>query len=322
VPDPAPLHSPDTRSYHFYANQLTGTVHDMAVRFLLESVDDPTLPSRVEDRLRLSPIDPRDVNAATKVFENPAVPAGIARWLLERDDQDANFVAFHMMNTPEAVMRDILLGVPYGAGTGPIPVSRRFSGPPDSLDLHYRSFRMGHPSAVDDEGDTATRGLTDALYVYGAERRMKQVRHVAASIGARDWAAIGAADRTTPLPGYARWALCVHPACPPELRVQFGGTQPRHGKRMRNAGILFGGPSEYLRTGRNPTIVLTVLGFGGWLFPEQTAAARGELRPLVERELGGNLEAWAVLSRLLPQFSGSVPELIATSGAIAAGAGG
>jgi hypothetical protein len=324
IPDPAP-HNAGLGHYYSPAGRgrinLDQIAYGAAVRFLLGTVGDPALTARIDDRLQLPPAVPHDTHAVTKIFGNPAVPTGVARWLLESGDETAYLVAFRMTRLPEAVLRDITLGVPYPDGGGSIRPAR-LSLTPSGEDPHYRSFRIGRADSVDDEGDATARGLVHALYTYGAQRRMKQVRHVVAAIGARDWAVIGAADRATPLPGYARWALCVHPVCPVELRVQFGGTLPRFAKRMRNAGVLLGGPGEYLRTGRNPEIVLAVFGLGGALFPEQCAAARAELRPLVERELGGNLEAWAVLDRLLPQFTGSVPELIGTSGAIAAATGG
>lgn len=334
IPDPAQLHSdsslssysplmysPDNRSRRYRGDPARDqAIAGEAVRFLLREIGDPDLEARVADRLRLPPTDADDLRPVITVFRSSTVPAGVLRWLVERDDQDANAIAYYMPATPEAVKRDILLGVPYGAATGYIPVSRQLKGA-DQAGLHYRSFQLGRPRAIEDHGDTDTRGLIDALYIYGAERRMKQIRHVAAATGARDWARIAAADQATPLPGYARWALCVHPACPPELRVQFGGTHPRYARRMRRAGIPLGGSGELVRTMRIPELVLAVLGSGRRLFPERVGAARDAVRPLVRRDLGGNLEAWSVLNRLMPQFSGTVPELIATSGAVAGGAG-
>lgn len=324
IPDPAP-HNAGGQHYYPPAdpgrNKLDRLAHGVAMRFLLETVGDPALAARIGDRLRLPPAEPYDTYAVTRIFGHPSVPTGVARWLLESGDETAYLVAFRMTRLPEAVLRDITLGVPYGDGSGSVRLSR-LSLTTVGDDPHYRSFQTERAGSVDDEGDATARGLVEALYTYGAQRRMKQVRHVVAAIGARDWAAIGAADRATPLPGYARWALCAHPVCPPELRAQLGGTLPRYARRMQNAGVLLGGPREYLRTSRNPAIALTVFGFGGTLFPKRCAEARAELRPLLERDLGGNLEAWAVLNRLLPRFPGSVPELIGTSGASAAAAGG
>ncbi|MFF4695951.1 hypothetical protein [Streptomyces chattanoogensis] len=45
--------------------------------------------------------------------------------------------------------------------------------------------------------------------------------------------------------------------------------------------------------------------------------ARAEARKLAREHLGTNVEAWAVALRLLPEFHGTVPELMATSGAVA-----
>lgn len=56
---------------------------------------------------------------------------------------------------------------------------------------------------------------------------------------------------------------------------------------------------------------------GHWAFPARLAEARAALQPLVRVELGGNIEAWAVLTQLLPTFTGTVPELVTTARAIA-----
>ncbi|MEV0373978.1 hypothetical protein AB0I10_29940 [Streptomyces sp. NPDC050636] len=45
--------------------------------------------------------------------------------------------------------------------------------------------------------------------------------------------------------------------------------------------------------------------------------AHAEVRKLAREHLGSNVEAWAVALRLLPEFHGTVPELIATAGAVA-----
>ncbi|MFF4950238.1 hypothetical protein [Streptomyces chattanoogensis] len=45
--------------------------------------------------------------------------------------------------------------------------------------------------------------------------------------------------------------------------------------------------------------------------------ALAEARKLAREHLGSNVEAWAVALRLLPEFHGTVPELIATAGAVA-----
>jgi hypothetical protein len=130
----------------------------------------------------------------------------------------------------------------------------------------------------------------------------------------RDWAEVAAADRSEPLPGYARWALAARIDCPPELRAQFG-SHPKFTRRLRTAGIVE--LRDYVESGRPPEDVLAVLHFGAALFPHRVAEAAALLRPLVRADLGTNLDAWAVLARLVPTFAGTVPELVRTSGAIA-----
>ncbi|SDM30827.1 hypothetical protein [Allokutzneria albata] len=200
--------------------------------------------------------------------------------MLQQDDPAINEIVFRHRPLDEAVRRDIARGRPFGGATGPLPFSRRY-------DI---ALAPEPPSQVVD-------GL----------RRVKTKRQA-------DRAA-SAADRTEALPGYARRALPVRIDCPAEVRAQFG-SHPKFANRLREAGIV-DSPREYIEEWKPAESVLSVLELGPRLFPGREAEALDVLGPLVRRELGGNVEAWAVLEQLLPTFTGTVPELVVTCGAIA-----
>jgi hypothetical protein len=133
------------------------------------------------------------------------------------------------------------------------------------------------------------------------------------AVSKRDWATVAEADRSEPLPGFARWALAERIDCPPEVRARFGSHR-KFTNRLRAGGIVE--PREYVELGRPPEGVLAVLYFGTKLFPHRAGEAAALLAPLVRAELGANLDAWAALADLVPEFAGTVPELVTTSGAV------
>ncbi|MBR7834116.1 hypothetical protein KDL01_12625 [Actinospica durhamensis] len=269
-----------------------------------------------------------DREAARRVFAAPDTPRSILRWLLELDDPDANYLVYQA-DVPDAVRRDILLGVPYGPGAAEpgfrVPVSSDLHPERDLKDYHYRSFRrrarLPYHEGYDDAADVEQRGIISTLYEAGKARQLKKCKRAAAALSGPEWSVVAAADRAEPMPGYARWALCVQVGCPEELRRQLGGYDPHFTARMSMAGFLLDGSAAYACAARPPGRVLAVLECVARAAPQRAADAAAALRPLVEQELGDNLEAWAVLARLLPGFAGSLPELIVTSGAIAAGSG-
>lgn len=311
-----------------------------AVRFLLGMVDPDVVP-QICARLRLPPTVVDDAAAtasatigttahdarfrARRLFEDRQVPVSVLTWALEADQRETNCAIYLTSRLPEGVRRDILLGVPYGFASGEpvsegtVAVSPQLPKDPDTVDVRYRDMTES-PAAVGGSREGDERGIIAALRHYGAARNMARVRTVTDAIGRRDWAAIGAADLAEPLPGYARWALSTHVACPALLRRQFGGDQPHFAKRMRRAGIV-GDSGVYAASWAPARLVLSVLDIGTWAFPARLEDARELLRPLVRDELGRNVEAWAVLAQLLPGFAGTLPELVSTSGAIALGAG-
>lgn len=269
-----------------------------------------------------------DRAAASRVFAAPDTPRSVLRWLLELDDPDANYLVYQA-DVPDAVRRDILLGVPYGPRASEpgfrVAVSPDLRPEMHLQHYHYRSFRrraaLPRHEGYDDAADVEQRGVISTLYEAGKARQLRKCKRAAAALSSPEWEVVARADRTETLPGYARWALCVQVACPEELRRQFGGYDPYFTRRMAQAGFLLDGTSAYAWAARPPGRVLAVLECVASAAPERAADAAEALRPLVRNELGGNLEAWAVLAQLLPNFAGSLPELIVTSGAIAAGAG-
>lgn len=77
-------------------------------------------------------------------------------------------------------------------------------------------------------------------------------------------------------------------------------------------------PAEFLDQGRSARRILFTVNAG----PGRFAPVRRLLRALVERYLADDADAWAVTARLLPDFPGSVTELLATARAAAAPAAG
>ncbi|MFD3455259.1 hypothetical protein ACFWVC_24180 [Streptomyces sp. NPDC058691] len=268
--------------------------------FLLALVD-PDEAARVRRRTGL-----RKESAAT-VTEPPRgpawglglhhLPASVVWWMLQQDDPRVNALVYRHCDIDNRVRHDILSGVPHGPGR-----TRR-------VQVHKELARYPAPEVPRAAGPAE---LTSALREVGS---MAQGRAAALMVGREDWAVVAEADRKQPLPGYARWALSVRPDCPPELRTQFG-THRKFTHRLEDAGIV-DGPAVYATTTRPARETLSVLAMGRWAFPDRLAEAGAALEPLVRTELGGNTEAWAVLTQLLPTFTGTLPELVTTARAIA-----
>ncbi|MFI8182594.1 hypothetical protein ACIF70_19060 [Actinacidiphila glaucinigra] len=272
--------------------------------FLLGLVD-PESAARARSRTGVPEVDPA---AAAKPPEHVpwgpwwhGLPVSVLWWMLQEDDPRVNTLVYHHWRADDRMRYDIINGVPYGPDR-----SRRLKVPADLS--HYPAPELALPSGPE--------ALTAVLR---AVTGMSQGRAAALLVGREDWAAVAGADREQPLPGYARWALAIRPDCPPALRTQFG-THRKFTNRLRDAGVV-DGPAVYATGTRPARDVLRVLAMGHWAFPLRLAEAAEALRPLVRAELGGNTEAWAVLTQLLPTFTGTLPELATTAGAIAGSAG-
>ncbi|MGW1721614.1 hypothetical protein ACWCQK_01605 [Streptomyces sp. NPDC002306] len=270
-----------------------------AVGFLLDLAGQETA-GRVRRRIRQAPPE-RSAAARRRLMSSWAqqqVPSSLLLWILEEDDPELNAVVWRHIGTDEALRRAIVRGVPFGPG---------------------RTERVRvHPTLADQAPavpESFTRhGLVGALRTAGS---MGEGRAAASMVVERaDWRTVAEADHERPLPGYARWALSVRPDCPPALRAQFGAHR-KFSHRVRQAGVLEGGPAEYA-TSHGPAVeVLRVLSLGHLMFPARVRAAENALRPLVRDHLGDREEAWAVLAQLIETFHGTAPELVVTAGAVA-----
>ncbi|MFJ3923292.1 hypothetical protein [Streptomyces sp. NPDC090022] len=235
--------------------------------------------------------------AAGRQIGHVGVPASAYLWMLETDDPEINALVYRTDRAGRAVQRDIRRGLPFAPGArGQLPVS------PDVL--------LGdEPEGLRDFGPD---GVVPALR---RATTMRRGRAAADAVQRADWERVVAADAEQALPGYARWALALRIDCPDELRERFSG-HPGFAHKMRWGGIV-DGPATYALTARPARDVLALLETGRWAFPARLPQAQEVLRPLVHGSLGTGTEAWAVLAQLLPTFTGTVPELIVTAGAIA-----
>ena len=232
-------------------------------------------------------------------------PPSTLLWLLECDDPVLNTALFHVRTLGDAIRRDILAGVPFdSARTEPVPVTD---------ELRAVEHGRGRDQLFDLPPQTAAE-LIPKLRAAGAARRPKTCRSLARAVPRAEWGLVAEADAREPLPGYARWALACHVNCPQPLRARFGD-HPKFAHRLRQAGILVD-VEDYL-TGQSAARALVSL--GALLRSDSTRGrrVREELTLLVREQLGGHVEAWAVLAQLQPTFSGTLPELIVTASAIA-----
>jgi hypothetical protein len=266
------------------------------VHFLLSLIE-PRDAAAVRQRLGIGTPEPLTDERAARVLNQFGAPRSVLLWMLERDDPGTNRLVFHHNLVGDAVKRDILRGIPFGAAAGPLPVQ---------VDCGLRFCSHAAP-AIPVGPHGVIGGLREA-------RTMGAGRVAARAVSRPDWAAVAEADRVEPLPGFARWALAERIDCPPRLRAQFG-SHAKFTNRLRTAGIVE--PRDYAERGRPPRNVLAVLHFGTQLFPHRVGEAAASLAPPVRAGLGANLDAWAVLAQLLPAFAGTVPELVATCAAIA-----
>jgi len=281
-----------------------------AVGYLLRLVDEATA-GRVRARLALGAEgagsrragDDWDPQVRRQLR---AAPASVRFWLLQADDPAVNRLLFDLELLPPGLNHDVVGGVAFAPGS------------PD----RGRSGVLRHdlPAFGPDDPrrgrETDLPGILAALYAAeAAGKPLRPSRRAAAEVRSAYWPEILAAHRAEPLPGYARWALAERIDCPAELRASFG-THPKFANRLRSAGII----EELgdLVTAVEPArAAMPLLSLVSRIKPGAVAAGVEVLRPLVDAELGRNVEAWAVLAQLLPEFVGSVAELLPLAGAVA-----
>lgn len=266
------------------------------VHFLL-SLLDRSDAAAVRRRLGIGEREPLTDGGAAWELDRLDAPRSVQLWMIERDDPVTNRLVFHQSHVGDALKRDILRGLPFGAAAGPLPVQ---------VDCGRSYCSHAEPDIP-----VSRRGLVGGLR---EARTMGSARTAVRAVSKPDWAMVAEADRVEPLPGFTRWALAVRVDCPAEVRTQFG-SHPKFTNRLRTAGIV--GLRDYVELTRPPRDVLAVLHFGTRLFPHRVDEAAAVLAPLVRAEMGASPDAWAVLAQLLPTFAGTVPELVATSGAVA-----
>ncbi|GAA1936881.1 hypothetical protein [Kitasatospora viridis] len=276
------------------------------VRCLLALLDESDA-ARVGERLQLAPAEGTPSHGGWQALRHQG--GSVLGWLLESDLPEVNRQLLAGGHLPPGLRRDVLEGVrfgPGGAGSGPLP-------PPV---VEQRAGQADAPEAELPE----LPALIDQLRTAAHPGSLTRARAAAAGLRHAHWPELARADRERPLPGYARWALVEHLDCPDELRRAFGES-PRYRHRLRQAGI-HPDPRELFWCQAPAVRVAALLELGRWGFPERLAPVERELRALVRDEVGGNPEAWAVLAQLLPDFVGTLPELITTAGVIAGGPGG
>ena len=262
----------------------------------------------VEDRPDAAVVPDRWV-AVPRVVASE-MPASARLWMLEADRPEINEVVVLAGGLAGGLEAAVLRGEPFG------PASEARWGSPGAESGGGRTLPLAEA--------LRNRPMPEGVRLFGpgevvpalrAVRTMRQGRSAANACGRADWTDVIEVDAEQPLPGFARWALALRVDCPAVLRARFSD-HPSYAYRMRRGGIV-DSPAAYAREWRSALTVLAVLDTGRWAFPARLAEAEAALRPLVRGSLGGNVEAWAVLAQLLPTFTGTVPELIVTSGAIA-----
>ncbi|WP_405016756.1 hypothetical protein OHV05_06330 [Kitasatospora sp. NBC_00070] len=252
-------------------------------------------------RLRIRPEGPVGPSSAERYQVHSlsylvrTVSPAVRLWMLQQDQPELNELLGRYGLLPLGVTEDLRSGLLFGPGR---------DGPAPEGQVPTRRSDLGAPAAVIGR----LRQATDRGSLRKAKAAARELRRA-------DWPLVMAAHEEQPFPGYARWALAEQIDCPPELRAAFG-THAKFDHRLRQAGVL-GGPADLLERSAPALETLRLLGAGRTLFPTRLAEVEAVLQPLVERELGGHGEAWAVLARLLPGFTGTLPQLVTTAGATA-----
>ncbi|MFG2478634.1 hypothetical protein [Streptomyces fagopyri] len=284
------------------------TTSERATGFLLDLLEDGEA-ERIRRRVGLRPPPPdgesgeseEAVDARRAVYSwwtRTPVPSSVLLWVLEEDDPELNALVWRHLSADDAMRRAIVRGIPHGPGRSrAVPLAesvRREPEPP--VPEQFSRF-----------------GLVGALR---ACRSMDPARKAASMVvGSPGWEAVAMADQERALPGYARWALAVRPDCPPALRERFG-SHAKFTHRVRQSGVV-DSPARYATTWNPADRVLRVLSLGRTMFPARVGEAEDVLRPLVRDHLGDREDAWAVLAQLVGTYYGTVPELLATAGAVA-----
>ncbi|MDH6115027.1 hypothetical protein P3T36_007316 [Kitasatospora sp. MAP12-15] len=152
-----------------------------------------------------------------------------------------------------------------------------------------------------------------------------RVRHLAAEGAALPWPQLIRAHRSEPLSESLLTALAAVPDCPRELLLEALRAQPLPPRaqgaewlpRALNGGRLT--TADVLRHAHPAPAVLaflTATDFNRLPAVPRWRAPRREAAELVRDWLGTDPEAWATALQLLPDFTGSLPELLTTTAAV------
>ncbi|GCE02415.1 hypothetical protein [Embleya hyalina] len=143
--------------------------------------------------------------------------------------------------------------------------------------------------------------------------------------GTIPWPELIRVHRSGSLPAALPARLAELPDCPHELLIALlAEGLPPSGRDDRPwlhtalvAGRLTG--ADVLDHARPAAVALSILaGTDGRTSPDRWAsgAPRARAYLLADRHLGADVEAWIVALRLFPDFTGTIPELLATAGAV------
>ncbi|MFI6588581.1 hypothetical protein [Embleya sp. NPDC050493] len=192
--------------------------------------------------------------------------------------------------------------------------------------------------------ETLRREQPDELVAAIRERPARAARHVPDSF----WPAAMAAHEHDPLPRAALVLLARHRSCPAELlrraadaddrlAVELAAGSREHAlaalagplpptSRQARLGLAWFGNAladevlsvgEFVELGHPAVRLLEALADLSGVFPDGHAEASAMIAEHARATIAGDPQAWAVAAMLLPDFSGTVPELLATAAAAA-----
>ncbi|MEU9116577.1 hypothetical protein AB0D04_33735 [Streptomyces sp. NPDC048483] len=186
---------------------------------------------------------------------------------------------------------------------------------PDGLDVLRRRL------AAEENPERVIASLRQQTRVYGAG-----VHWIVSEGGTLPWAELRRAHAADPFPDEPLWVLTREPDCPHAMLLEAlrEGPLVRQGHtadsvvRALDRGTLT--PDDVLRHARPAQQAFDFLtGTGSWR--RITAPAWAQpctlAAELTAAHLGADVEAWAIALHMMPEFHGTIPELLATSGAVA-----
>ncbi|MGW2635112.1 hypothetical protein ACWC2K_38260 [Streptomyces chattanoogensis] len=185
---------------------------------------------------------------------------------------------------------------------------------PDGLDVLRRRL------AAEESPEQVIAYLREQTRTHGAG-----VHWIVSEGGTLPWAELRRAHATDPFTDELLWALTREPDCPRAMLLDALREKPldRQGYTAESVGrALDRGaltPDDVLRLAHPAQQAFDFLtGTGSWRRITTQAWARpcALAAKLTAEHLGADVEAWATVLRLMPEFHGTLPELLATAGAV------